>query len=57
MSQQHSRKPFVAPSIEEQASLVGVTLISGGHGGATFKSKTKGKNKEKKGNSSFHRHS
>ena len=25
-----SRKPFVAPQIKEEASLVGVTLISGG---------------------------
>jgi hypothetical protein len=28
--QQQTRKPFVAPRIKEEASLVDVTLISGG---------------------------
>lgn len=54
MSKQESRKAFVAPRIEEQASLVGVTLISGGHGRSTFKNKNKNKTKT---NSSYHRHS
>ena len=54
MMQQKSRKPFVAPRIEEQASLVGVTLISGGH--TSFKAKGKTKTKTKT-NSSYHRHS
>lgn len=31
-----TRKPFVVPEIKEQASLVGVTLISGG-GGTQFR--------------------
>jgi hypothetical protein len=26
-----TRKPFVAPQIKEEASLVGVTLVSGGN--------------------------
>jgi hypothetical protein len=30
VNQQHARKPFVAPQIKEEASLVDVTLISGG---------------------------
>lgn len=51
MSQQRGRKPFVAPSIKEQASLVGVTLISGG--GNTFRSKGK---KGKKGEHENHGH-
>jgi hypothetical protein len=54
MSKQESRKAFVAPRIEEQASLVGVTLISGGH--TTFRSKGRCKTKTKT-NSSYHRHS
>lgn len=27
---QHTRKPFVAPQLKEEASLAGITLISGG---------------------------
>ncbi len=26
---QHARKPFVAPQLKEEASLAGITLISG----------------------------
>jgi hypothetical protein len=26
---QHTRKPFVAPQLKEEASLAGITLISG----------------------------
>jgi hypothetical protein len=32
-----TRKPFVVPQVKEQASLVGVTLISGGGGQTTFR--------------------
>ena len=47
------RKPFVAPQIKEEASLVGVTLISGGsptrvHGESH---KQHGKNNEQHGHS------
>lgn len=31
-----TRKPFVVPQLKEQASLVGVTLVSGGGGGTTL---------------------
>jgi len=31
------RKPFVVPQVKEQASLVGVTLVSGGGGQTTFR--------------------
>ena len=35
----NTRKPFVTPTLKEQASLAKVTLISGGGGGVpTFKS-------------------
>ena len=48
-----SRKPFVEPALREEASLEGVTLISGGislgHGG-----KPKGKGKGKGKGSSGH---
>jgi hypothetical protein len=36
----NARKPFVVPQLKEQASLVGVTLISGG--GTTFRSHRRG---------------
>jgi hypothetical protein len=47
------RKPFIAPQIKEEASLVGVTLISGGsptrvHGESH---KKHGKNNEQHGHS------
>lgn len=36
MEKKATRKPFVEPRLQEQATLVGVTLISGG-GGPTGK--------------------
>lgn len=35
MNQQSARRPFVVPRLQAQASLAGVTLISGGNGGPT----------------------
>jgi hypothetical protein len=35
MEKQATRKPFVVPRLKEQATLAGVTLISGGTGGPT----------------------
>ena len=35
MEKQTTRKPFVEPRLQEQASLASVTLISGGSGGPT----------------------
>ncbi|HEY6059463.1 MAG TPA: hypothetical protein VIV10_02655 [Gemmatimonadales bacterium] len=34
----NTRKPFVTPTLKEQASLAKVTLVSGGGGVPTFKS-------------------
>ena len=33
MKKQNARKPFVVPTVIEQASLANVTLVSGGGGG------------------------
>lgn len=40
---QHTRKPFVAPQLKEEASLAGITLISGCRG-THGQSGRKGKN-------------
>lgn len=39
---QHTRKPFVAPQLKEEASLAGITLISG-CGGTRGQNLRKGK--------------
>ena len=41
-----TRKPFVVPQVKEQASLVGVTLISGGGGNTTFRRRCFGSTKK-----------
>jgi hypothetical protein len=49
-----TRKPFVVPQIKEEASLVGVTLISGGGGQTTFRSRSQSRRHGHGGHS--HRH-
>lgn len=41
MKQNTLRKPFVAPKLKEEASLEGVTLVSGGSGQPTRIDSTK----------------
>jgi len=35
VEKQSTRKPFLVPRLQAEATLVGVTLISGGNGGPT----------------------